>query len=213
MKSTTLLAGALIAALAVPALTSCQSDENRLARSITGEWASAPDTMTDAQAVTASLTDNWYFYPDSATQGGAKNPAGPLALNTLISMNTQIVSEGSAIEPLTLSASAIATVRGVWTAVDDDEISVVLDPSTITVSVDPDQIASNGSPLSSADVHIDSIRPAIQRNLEASLQGMMQQRYAGIRLLDDVKVKGNTLRYEIGDRKYVLTRTEENLGN
>lgn len=213
MKSTTLLAGVLLAAIAAPALSSCQSDEKRLASAITGEWASTPDTMTDSQAVTATLTDNWYFYPDTATQTDSKYPAGPMTVSTLISMNTQIVSEGSMIEPLSLSASAIATVKGTWNAVDDDELSVMLDPATITVSVDPDQIASNGSPLTSDDVHIDSIRPAIQRNLEASLRGMLEQRYASIRLLDDVKVKGNTLRYEIGDRKYVLTRTEENLGN
>lgn len=213
MKFSQILIGTLLCAAGAGLATSCESGEKRLANHLTGVWAGTPETITDGQAVTATITDTYYFAPDSTAISDGKFPLGPLYISAVISMNTQVVAEGSAIEPLSLTASAMASASGTWTVVDDDEISLSIDPSSVAVSVDPDQLATNGNILGqSSGAEIDSMRPSVARNLEASLRNALAHRYGGMRLMDDVKIKGTLLKYESGHEDFVLTRQGENLG-
>lgn len=207
MKTQGLLLGLLLLGGTAVSITSCESEEKRLASEMAGVWTGTPDTFTDSQAVTATITDTYCFSPDSALLSGKKYPIGPVEVTSQIQMNTQVLASGDAQEPLSLSASAIASVRGTWTVTDDDEVSLAFDPQTLTVAVDPDQVASAGGMIGTQpSVTIDSMKPQVAANLERDLHTALQTRFSGTRIMEDVKVKGNMLKYEAGDRDFVLTR-------
>lgn len=190
------------------ALTSCGSEEKRLASDMTGIWTASPETFAGNQAVTATITDTYCFSPDSAMVSD-KFPIGPMEVSAEIQMNTQVLASGDGQEPLSLSASALATVLGTWMVTDDDEVQLSFDPTTITVSVDPDQIVTTGALIGGSETtSIDSMKPQVAANLEQNLRASLATRYTGVRMLDDVKVKGNTLKYEVGHRDFVMTRAQ-----
>ncbi|MCI9284657.1 MAG: hypothetical protein HFJ91_02395 [Muribaculaceae bacterium] len=194
----------LTAALLGVAMCSC--DENaRLAKEISGEWVGTPENFTDNSALTASIIDTYLFSPDTCTT--SKCHAGPLVIDGMISTTTQIVGDSSFIEPISLTASARSSIKGSWRVVDDDEILITLDPATITIDVDPSAIALNSTMVAGGkSPAIDSLRPAVAANIGQSLRQALPIHYAGIRHLDDIKIKGALLKYEINDVDYVLTR-------
>lgn len=213
MKIYNILAAALICVGSMTAMTSCESGEKRLAGQLAGTWAGTPETVSDGQGITATVTDTYFFAPDSAQLSDGKFPIGPLFISAAISMNTQIVAEGESVEPLSLTASAVANVRGTWSAIDDDEISLSVDPQTLTVIVDPDQLMVTSQSLGTApEPTIEAMRPAMAEKLQQSLKAALTHRYAGMKLMDDVKIKGTLLKYESGHEDFVLTRQGEKLG-
>lgn len=191
------------------ASVSCHSGAQKLGSEISGVWADTPEAFSDNAAVTAMVTDTYCFMPD--TTGNARQPSGPVSIQGMVPVNTQIVSEDFEISPLSLTAAAVATIRGTWTALDDDELSLNLDPSTLKVMVDPDEVSSTPSAISVTPPAIDSIRPVVADNISRSLTTALAARYAGIRLFDDVKIKGKLMKYEIGHKDHVLTRQSEKM--
>lgn len=216
MKIHFIMAAALIGSMFMATLPSCGREEKRLAREVAGVWAGTPETFTDSQAVTVTVTDTYTFGTDTATISDGKFPVGPLAVTAVISMDTQVMPEGDDVtEPLALSAAAMASARGTYSVVDDDEITLSIDPASISVNVDPEQVVTVGSPLTAAstDARINSMRPAIAANLQARLRDALARRYGGMTLMEDVKIKGNLLKYEMGHEDFTLTRQEIGLGN
>ncbi|MCM1075895.1 MAG: hypothetical protein NC411_00870 [Bacteroides sp.] len=186
------------------AFTSC--DENaRLANEMQGSWTGTPENITDNSVVTATILETLDFtQSDIAVPKGSKG--GELMIAGMISASTQVLSEGAMIEPLTLTASAKSTISGTWTVIDDDEIAVALDPATLAVEVDPKTVVMEGNPLTGSAPRIDSIRPSVASTIEASMQRVLMTRYASFRHLDDVKVKGTLLKFELGKMDCVFTR-------
>lgn len=213
MKISSILTGAVLCLGAVIATTSCESSEKRLVGQLAGTWAGTPETVTDGQALTATVTDTYFFAPDSALISDGKFPVGPLYITAAISMNSQIVAEGESVEPLSLTASAVANVRGTWSAIDHDEISLSIDPQTLTVIVDPDQLMVTSQSLTSMpQPEIEKMRPQVAKGLEQALRTALAHRYGSMKLMDDVKIKGTLLKYESGHEDFVLTRQGEKLG-
>ena len=54
--------------------------------------------------------------------------------------------------------------------------------------------------------HVDSIKPSVASAIGQSLKMALVNRYSAIRKLDDVKIKGPLMKFEIGDTDYVFTR-------
>ncbi|MCM1522565.1 MAG: hypothetical protein NC039_07940 [Muribaculaceae bacterium] len=211
MKLTKILCGAVILTGFTAMMSSCESEEKRLAREVTGVWSGTPEEVTDNAAVTATISETYYFAPDSAFISNGKFPIGPLTIESMMSMSTQVVAEGDGVMPIGLTASAIASARGTWTVVDDEEISISIDPSTISVSVDPSTMTT--SPDGNASAAPATMPDEMKTRLEQSLTRALATRYGGMKLLEDVKVKGTLMKYEIGHMDYVLTRRSEKLGN
>ena len=110
-------------------------------------------------------------------------------------------------------ASAVANVRGTWSAIDHDEISLSIDPQTLTVIVDPDQLMVTSQSLTSMpQPEIEKMRPQVAKGLEQALRTALAHRYGSMKLMDDVKIKGTLLKYESGHEDFVLTRQGEKLG-
>ncbi len=188
------------------AITWSCNENARLAGEITGVWASTPENFTDNSTITASVIDTYDFQPDTCTARGQH--AGPLMIAGMISTSTQVVGDDSLIEPITISTAAKSTISGSWTVVDDDEILIRLDPATLDIIIDPKDVAVNTNPYNPQDVSVDSLAPAICANIEISLRSALLNRYASINHFDDVKVKGQLMKFEVNDMDRTLTRQQ-----
>lgn len=210
MRLHKLILGGAVCIAAIAAITSCKSEEKRLAGAIPGMWAGTPETFSDINDLTATVTDTYYFSPDTAVVTERQCPVGPITIQAMVSMATQVMT-GDMMEPLSLSASGTAQIRGTWSAIGDDEISLSLDPQTLTVVVDPGQVVANGALIGESQAAVDSMRPQVANNLQASLMSALSARYSSMRLMEDVEVKGNLMKYEMGAQDFVLTRTDQGL--
>lgn len=185
-------------------VVSCSNSEARFAKEVPGVWQGTPEMFSDSQAGSATIVDTFTFDPVVETPNSTLT--GNVTITGMVNTTTQIVGDSSFIEPLSLSVAAHTTISGTWTVTDDDEISLSLDPGSLSVAVDPDAVLVNGTDLPLGTPAIDSIRPAACKNIEQSIRAALTARYASMAKLDDVKVKGKLLKYEINEQDFVLTR-------
>lgn len=185
-------------------LVSCD-ETARLAKELPGSWAGTPENFTDNASVTATIVETLDISanPEQTAKG---NRGGVLTVVGMLSAGTQIVGEVGLAEPLGLTVSGQSRISGTWTAIDDDEIVVALDPSTLDVSIDPDAVVVNGVISEINGPRIDSIRPSVATTMAQSLKMALANRYSAVRRLDDVKIKGPLMKFEIGHTDYVFTR-------
>ena len=175
----------LIGLLALTALVSAGCDETKkLAGEVTGTWTSNPIPFIATDGSTATSIENIVFERDSTSNGGM------VIITSLISSTGSFTGSSTIMSPFSVSAAAKSYISGHWTAVDDDELLLALDPATMTVEVDP----------------IDRIRPQIAGAMKATITQDLLQHYVSYQELDDVKVKGSTLQFEVKDEKHLLTR-------
>lgn len=188
-------------------VVSCSNSEARFAKEIPGIWQGTPETFSDNSAVTATIIDTYEFSPAAMTAN--ETLSGPITVTGMVNTTTQIVGDSALIEPLSLSASARTTISGTWTVIDDDEIALSFDTQSLVVEVDPDGVVANNSPISISSPAVDSIRPQLCKTLEHSIRVALTARYAAMRHMDDVKVKGALLKYESDHEDFVLTKQNE----
>ena len=84
---------------------------------------------------------------------------------------------------------------------------MVIDPQSIEIKIDPSGIAFDTNLLTGQETPaIDSIRPLDASALKARLKREVMTRFLEMKHLDDVKVKKNILRYEIGKDDFTMSR-------
>ncbi|MDE5669166.1 MAG: hypothetical protein K2I24_06490, partial [Duncaniella sp.] len=98
---------------------------------------------------------------------------------------------------------------GTWTVIDDDEIALSFDPQSLVVEVDPDAVVANNNPIALSSPAVDSIRPDLCKTIEHGIRVALTARYASMRHMDDVKIKGALLKYEYDNEDFVLTKQTE----
>lgn len=198
----------LMSAIVALGLSSC--DENaRLAKELHGTWAGTPENVTDNTAITATLIET-YSFTDAAQTMSKGAYGGDISITGMISCSTQILADSTIIEPVTLTASAVSTINGTWTVIDDDEIAVSLNPQTLVVTMDPEAVSvANNVVTNNDNPSIEKLRPGISATLRDGIKHTLSMRYASIRQLDDIKIKGPLLKFEIGKNDYVFTRQGE----
>lgn len=188
-------------------VVSCSNSEARFAKEIPGTWQGTPETFSDNSAITATIIDTYEFLPAAMTAN--ETLSGSVTVTGMVNTTTQIVGDSALIEPLGLSASARTSISGTWTVVDDDEIALSLDPQSLVVEVDPDAVVANNNPLALSSPAVDSIRPDLCKTIEHGIRVALTARYASMRHMDDVKVKGSLLKYEYNHEDFVLTKQTE----
>lgn len=153
--------------------------------------------------MTATIIETYTF-----TLAEGEDPtSGSLDITSLISSMSQMGETGGFIEPLSLSASASVSIHGTWTAVDDDELSVSLDMNSLNVKVDPAAVVVTTDVLNDKDTpQVETMKSALCDRITAQLKQQMMSRYGELNQLDDVKVKDNVLKFEVGKKDYILTR-------
>ena len=195
----------LFAALA---LVSC-NDNARLASEVQGAWTGTPENFTDNSVVTATILETFDFVSDGTVIAKGSH-GGSVVIVGMITASTQVVADAGLVEPLSLTATAKSTISGTWTVIDDDEIALSLNLQSLAVDVDPSTLVVEGNVLTGNDTpKIDSIRPSVAATIGASMKRALENRFASFRHLDDVKVKGPLLKFEIGKMDCVFTRQGE----
>lgn len=181
-------------------LTAC-SGTSSLAKNIEGSWSGTPKSLSTDIAGSTSIVEIISFLPGDIKDGGNFD------VTAMISATGSVRGMDGTLLPYNLTASASATAQGSWRAIDDDEIAINIDPSTINVAVDPDALVFNNNMITcTEEATLDSIRPDVMNLLEHRIKRDVMTRFMSIKHLDDVKVKSDLLRFEIDDDHYTLSR-------
>lgn len=181
-------------------LTAC-SGTSSLAKNIEGSWSGTPKSLSTDIAGSTTIVEIISFLP-----GDIKN-GGNFEVTAMISATGSARGMDGSLLPYDLTASASAAAKGSWRAIDDDEIAINIDPSTIDVSVDQDAQVFNNNMITDAEkAALDSIRPNVMNLLEHRIKRDVMTRFMSVKHLDDVKVKSDLLKYEIDDDHYTLSR-------
>lgn len=188
------------AALCALGLNSC-NEASRLAKNIEGTWSGAPERLIDDPTGTATVIESTTFAVDSTGKGGDMIIVG------LVSATGQMQGSPAIIQPISISAAAKAEVLGKWQAIDDDEIQVAIDARTLTVSIDPEGVVLTTNMLDGdAQANVASIKPQLAEAVKRQVTNALQMRYASIKKIDDIDIKGNVMDYEINHREYTASR-------
>lgn len=193
---------ALFASIALVSLTLVSCDETaRLAKKIQGSWCGTPERLSDEMSGTANIVETFNFVRDDDKNGG------PLIISAMVDATGPLQQTDQIVQPYALSAAAEVSAQGVWTAIDDDEVSVAIDPQSIEIDIDPADIVFDTNLLTNQEAPaLDSIRPLAAVSLKARLKREITTRFLELKHLDDVKVKKNLLRYEVGKKDITMSR-------
>ncbi|MCM1520951.1 MAG: hypothetical protein NC098_09210 [Lachnoclostridium sp.] len=194
-----------LSVLAIVGLTSCD-EASRLAKNICGAWTGTPVGIA-GNTLQSTAIETFTFTLDEAAKDAR---SGNLTITSVITSQSTFGGDAVAGLPaVNLSIASTGSITGTWTAIDDDEISVSLDPRSLLVNVDPDAVElSSGMFTADMGSQIDSLRPQLTNAVRMELMNDLATRYSSFNHFDDVKVKkGALLKFEIGPTDYVLTRT------
>lgn len=187
-------------ALATLGMSSC-NEAAKLAENIEGTWSGAPERIIDDPSGSATVIESTTFAVDSTGKGG------DMIIVSFISTTGQVQGSASIMQPLSVSAAAKAEILGKWQAVDDDEIHVSIDPRTLSVSVDPEGVVLTTNLLdNAAQATVASIKPQVAESVKSQITNALQMRYASIKKIDDIDIKGNVMEYEINHKEYTASR-------
>lgn len=188
-----------VAALTAVLLTGCDKTSS-LASKIEGTWTGTPTGLSSDIAGSTTIIETMTFTRIEHTEGGT------LEIAATISATSSAADDNDAVGTGTLTAAAEATASGTWKAIDSDEITVHIDPSSIVVNVDPDGVDINADIFTGEVMpSIDSIKPAITRQLQSRIERDVMTRFVNFRHLDDVKIKNDILRFETDNKDFTMS--------
>ncbi|MDE6225516.1 MAG: hypothetical protein K2M25_05200, partial [Muribaculaceae bacterium] len=115
---------------------------------------------------------------------------------------------GDAIDnPISFTASGVATISGEWTVEDDDEIAIFLDGSTMKIDVDPDGIVLDYNVLTGTSApDTTTVKPVLAQMVKKAISGGVETKFFNARKIDDIKIKDNMMSCEIDDYDITLRR-------
>ena len=185
-------------------LSACDS-EAKLAREITGTWATAPEKLIDHEAMSATAVRMMQFTPSLSD-----SKSGDMQMTALVSITNAMPGDTtSIIEPYTVSASGLATLNGAWAVVDDDKVILHLDESTLDVTVDPEAVLVSVNTLTDVTTTtVDSIKPSIAVNLKKQITDAVRNQVFNTSKIDDIKLTGNLMSCEINHHDVTLRRQD-----
>lgn len=204
MKQTVLGFAAVCAML----FSSC-NEEAKLARDIEGTWSGAPEVFVNDASSRSTIIETFTFERDTTK-------SGTVMIGALVSSTGAVQGTDAIVQPFSVSAAAKSTISGRWQVIDDDELVLTLDPSTMKVEVDPSAVVLTTNLLTGAEApSTESLRPQMAEAIRSNLSHVLAMRYLSYRKLDDVKVKdkGTMLKFEVGKQDYILSRQGPATGN
>jgi len=178
-----------VAIAALVSVTSCDSRPNPA-----GEWSGTVTENVPGEQKTMDVTLN--FDKDGSVQAA-------YAITTVEDLN----GNDSIVSPFQASITASVSQSGVWQYVDgeDDEILVKFDKSSIKVDISPDKVEYRVNVLTGQQQpELEALTPSVIAKYTQALKDDFSRRNATI-LMEDVKVKQNMMKFEIGNIDYVFT--------
>ena len=189
-----------IVALCGLAFWSCDG-KNQLADKVTGEWSTPDGVLHGVNAIETRVIETYSFVRDSSRAGGT------LIVSGMTETTVAPVFDNNVVQTVSEGIAANSYIEGTWTVVDDDEISINFDYSTLAVNVDTATVALRQNLLTGNEgPEMSQVSGNVAKTVGAELKSALQSRYQSMRLIDDVKVKGDVLKFEAGPRDFVLQR-------
>ncbi len=190
----------VIGALLGFGLCSC-NNEAMLGKEIAGEWSAGSNVLPGIAAANAVTTDVYEFIPDSTYRGGEVKIVGMFNI-TLADDSTSGINEA-----VSTSVSGKSYVSGNYRITSHDEMIMDLAFDKVSVEFDPSTVVLENNTLTSVDSVTTGVLNDVQLQvLKSQITCTLQARYAGMRAVDDIKVNGDYMKFEILDTDYHLTR-------
>ena len=190
----------IAAALMILGLSSCDSRQ-ALAKDINGSWSASPDKITETEFMTTGVIRIVDFIKAPSQAGG------DLTMSSLVSVSSQLPPTDSITQPVNMTASGVASIRGTWAANDDDEIIIVLDPETFSVQVDPSAVVLNVNTLTGQNTpDLASMKPGVVEMVRNQINTAVRNDFFSIQKIDDIKIHDNMMSCEINHRDITMRR-------
>lgn len=185
-----------LAFIAAVTLYSCDS-KKELAKNLEGTWSANPEKIMDSEALGATAVYMLQFIPQENTIDPL---TGSFTLTAMLDINSMAPASDLVVQPYSISSSALASVEGAWTVVDDDEIRVNIDPASFKVEVDPKDVVLSDNILSGENTPaVDSITPVLAASVKAQIISALQNNFTGIKKIEDIHIKKDEMKCEIMD--------------
>lgn len=181
----------ILSILALPAivmgLSSC-NEKKSLADKLAGTWISAPERIaTDDTRATTTVTATLTFTTDVNT-----NPGGNVSAAADFSILTGTEAQAAAIQPISVSASGKAYVTGRWEAVDNDEIMVTWDYSTLKVDVAPEAVEMEYDVMTSETEPVDVfLKSRVAKSISSTMTTALSTGLFRSGKIDDIEFSNN----------------------
>ena len=181
-------------------LSSCDGRQT-LAKEINGSWSASPDRITETAAMSTGVIRIINFVRTPSEAGG------DLIMSSLVSVSSQLPRTDSVAQPVSMTASGIASIRGTWAAQDDDEIIVVLDASTFNVEVDSSAVVlTSNYVFNESTSDLATLKPSAVEMVRNQITQAVRDDFFSIRKIDDIKIKDNMMSCEINDEDFTMRR-------
>lgn len=178
-------------AAVLPLMTSCNS-KAKLAEALQGEWSGNPETILDTGAASASMVRMLEF------TRGAADTEGSITMTAMITVENTMQSNDSIVTPLQITASGTATITGVYQVKDDDELTISLDATSMTVDVDSDAVQLNYNIVTEQSAPlVEKLKPGAAILATQQINRAAQNAFSNITEIDDIKIDGSIMRCEI----------------
>lgn len=191
---------ALFAIAALLAFTGCGDRLDVLP----GLWDGTPVMLGSQSQMNSTTTVTMEF---NAAPGSERT--GDVTLRAFISTEDATVPQfDGMVESYALNVASTAMVNGKYNIIDDDEVALTLDPTSLQVRVDPDAVKYRSIVFTDEQKPIiDSLMPAAAEHIAAVLRPQISQELYKYSRLHDVKIKdGSIMSCEIGDRDYTFRK-------
>lgn len=217
MKTKLLMVAALTAVIG---LTSCSSEDARLAGNLVGTWKGNTaemikgkkdkpdrDDMRDKGDRTdrgdvgeMTCTPTLTFVRTEGINGGTIN----LSADYTVSRGVETVATNV---PVKATVNGSVSASGTWTVTDGDEIVLNLDPSKTTVAVDTASLVLPYAKLTDAPKDsLNTIKESVKANIADVIKPMFAAKIQKMRKFDDVKITGTTMTLEAAHNKLTFTK-------
>lgn len=179
-----------LAAILLVGIQSCS--DNGLA----GSWLGASTRINIGGKADTQFTPKLTFVP------GENDSEGSITINSDITVLDILPSNDSLVAPYEISLIGTAQIKGTYRMVDDDEIIISLDNSTLNVNIDAKDVRFDESRFTQRAIpdQISDQAPQIARRYASRIQHTLGVEILQYSRLDDVKIDKDLLMCEINDR-------------
>jgi hypothetical protein len=199
MKRLTIFA-AVGCLLATFLLSSCDSKQ-KVSENLRGVWATDPEALHDTGAARTTVTRLIEFTPSES------NGEGNITLVAYITVENTVPFNDSIVTPLTITASGTASMSGTYAMKDHDDMDISLNPSTLSVNVDPDAVQLNYDVLSeSSSSDVVNLTGASSILASQQIGHIARNIFFHLTEIEDIKVNYNLMKCELDDTDFVFHR-------
>lgn len=184
------MALSLLSVVAAVAFTTACESPTRLASKIEGTWSTSPQRFDKEIVGQGTYTPVFQFTRSD------RRPEGSVVISAQLSVtmpvNAPVDSLGAA--PVSATAAGLATISGIWTADDDDELKIALDPSTLDITMDPDVQFAIADVFTDYDTDsISKVSPQVMRAFAEEARRGMTDVISRINELDDIDFQSDAM--------------------